>query len=290
MNIKLSNENLTVELSPLGGELQSIRDRIGVEYLWQGDPAYWKHRAPNLFPYIGRLDGEIYTLHGKPYHLPIHGFLSATHMTVVEHDACTCALELTDTPQTRVVYPYAFRLTLRYTLKRRCLTVCYRVENHSEDVMYFGLGGHPGFRVPLQPKRSFEDYFLQFEDGATPEKVLFSEDCFVTGEREPFSLEPQNRLPLRHGLFDEDAVVLWGSGNQVTLRSADGPGLTVKYGDFPYLGLWHKPKSDAPYICLEPWSSRPGRKGVIEELSQQRDLLRLLPEESLKKSWSVEMF
>lgn len=288
MNIKLSNNDLTVELSPLGGELQSIRGRTGAEYLWQGDPAYWQYRAPNLFPYIGRLDGGVYTLHGKPYHLPIHGFLSAAHMMVVEHNACACVLELTDSPKTRAVYPYAFCLTLRYTLKGRRLTVCYRVEDRSEDVMYFGLGGHPGFRVPLQPKLSFEDYFLQFEDGVAPEKVLFSEDCLVTGEREPFPLEPQNRLSLRHGLFDDDAVVLWGSGGRVTLRSAAGLGLTLEYGDFPYLGLWHKPQSDAPYLCLEPWSSLPGRKGVMEELSQQRDLLRLLPGESLERHWSVE--
>lgn len=26
----------------------------------------------------------------------------------------------------------------------------------------------------------------------------------------------------------------------------------VNYPDMPYLGLWHWPKTDAPYICIEP--------------------------------------
>ena len=28
--------------------------------------------------------------------------------------------------------------------------------------MYFGLGGHPGFNVPLEAGLSFEDYCLEF--------------------------------------------------------------------------------------------------------------------------------
>ena len=29
--------------------------------------------------------------------------------------------------------------------------------------MYFGVGGHPGFAVPLEKGLAFEDYCLQFE-------------------------------------------------------------------------------------------------------------------------------
>lgn len=278
-----------MELSALGGELQSIRDRNGTEYLWQGDPAYWALRAPNLFPYIGRLTGEAYTLYGQPYYLPIHGFLSTMYMTVVEQTSDRCALELTDSSQTRAAYPFAFRLTLTYALEERGLTASYRVKNRSGQTMYFGLGGHPGFRVPLRPGRRFEDYFLQFEEGAAPEEVLFSPDCFVTGERRPFPLADRYRLPLRHSLFDHDAVVLRGAGRRVALCASERPELVLEFGDFPYLGLWHKPRSDAPYLCLEPWSSLPARKGVVEELSTQPDLLRLAAGASLERSWRVEV-
>ena len=59
--ITIRNENLTVEISTLGGEMQSIKDAAGREYLWQGDAAFWSGRAPNLFPYTGRLTEGICT-------------------------------------------------------------------------------------------------------------------------------------------------------------------------------------------------------------------------------------
>ena len=49
------NSFLTVSVSDYGAELQSIQGANGTEYLWQGDPTYWKDRAINLFPYVARL-------------------------------------------------------------------------------------------------------------------------------------------------------------------------------------------------------------------------------------------
>ena len=55
MNYKISNSILTVKISSRGGELRSMCDSDGQEYIWQGDKEIWEDRAPNLFPYIGRL-------------------------------------------------------------------------------------------------------------------------------------------------------------------------------------------------------------------------------------------
>lgn len=52
---ELKNENLTVQFSELGGQIISIKDTDGVEYLWQGDPTYWSGQAPVLFPICGSL-------------------------------------------------------------------------------------------------------------------------------------------------------------------------------------------------------------------------------------------
>lgn len=49
MNYKISNSKLSVEISSKGGELRSIQDAEGKEYLWQGDVASWTDRGPNLF-------------------------------------------------------------------------------------------------------------------------------------------------------------------------------------------------------------------------------------------------
>ena len=73
--ITLKNEFLTVQIDPLGAELQSLKGADGTEYLWQGDPTYWKSRATNLFPVVGRLQGQTYLVGGQPYEIGLHGFL-----------------------------------------------------------------------------------------------------------------------------------------------------------------------------------------------------------------------
>ena len=61
MIYEIENQYLRVQISSKGGEFQSIRDKSGREYLWQGDEATWTDRGPNLFPYIGRM-----TIREKP--------------------------------------------------------------------------------------------------------------------------------------------------------------------------------------------------------------------------------
>ena len=53
MTIELKNDYLTVQFQEVGGALSSIKDKDGVEYLWQGDATYWSGQAPVLFPNCG---------------------------------------------------------------------------------------------------------------------------------------------------------------------------------------------------------------------------------------------
>lgn len=284
----ITNSSLTVEIAGRGAELQSIRDSSGIEYLWQADETYWAKRAPNLFPYIARLTNKTYTLHGKEYQLPIHGFLpgSTTKVASAEKDRCVMTLE--DSPQTREIYPFAFLLELSYTLCENTLDVCYTVHNRSDETMYYAVGGHPGFRVPVEDGYSFEDCFVQFDSDAAPKHIQFSPDCFVTGDEQALRLEAGNVLPLRHTLFDNDAVVMRDYGKSVTIvYGKSGRSVRMDCGDFEYFGIWHKPKTDAPFICLEPWSSLPSRKGVVEELSEQPSILSLAAGGTAQKHWSV---
>ena len=41
------------------------------------------------------------------------------------------------------------------------------------------------------------------------------------------------------------------------------------------LGLWHTPKTDAPFICIEPWHGLPSMDGVIEDLKNQKGVIKL---------------
>lgn len=76
----IDNGILTVKAGEHGAELQSII-RNGIEYLWQGDPAFWGRRSPVLFPIVGSVWDGRYRVEGKEFRLGQHGFLSAlTHL------------------------------------------------------------------------------------------------------------------------------------------------------------------------------------------------------------------
>ena len=286
MIFHIQNQFLKVSVSDKGAELMSILGSDGTEYLWQGDPAYWGDRAPNIFPYVARLTNGCYTYGGKTYQLPIHGFAPTAMYTVTEHTDTSVTFTLKDTPEFYEMYPFRFRFSIRYALDGQNLHVHLKVENRDEKAMYFGLGGHPGINVPLEPGLKFEDYFLQFPPCGL-RRVEFTEACFITGKEDPFPLE-DHRLPLRHDMFDQDAIVLKGVPGEVTLRSDKGTkAVTLTAPDLGVFGFWHWPQTDAPYICLEPWSSLPSRQDVVEDLETQPDLISLDAGKTYRTTWSL---
>ena len=292
----LDNGVLSVRVSSIGGQLLSVK-KDGKEYLWQGDPAFWEDRAPNLFPYIARLTKGTYTVHGKEYHLPIHGFLPAAEMKAEAQEESLLVLRLDADESTLACYPFVFTLRIRYELNQDTLRIAYEVENGGEEDMYFGIGGHPGFQAPLEDGLSFEDYFLEFEsegqsgtDAQTPVRIGFSPTCFLNGKDEPWPLEKGCRIPLRHDLFDDDAIVLSHTPKTVVLRSEKGGrGVRVRFPQMPYIGFWHAVKKPAPYVCIEPWSSLPSRQDVVEELSEQPGLIHLEGKGVYRNLWSIQL-
>lgn len=286
----LKNDYLTVKIHDKGATLWSIKDCDDNEYLWQGDPNYWKDRAPNLFPYIARMTKGRYTLKGKTYKMDIHGFAKDMIFKAKQISDTYVIFTVGNTEETYKHYPYKFYFSVIYKLENTKLTINYCVNNNGEKTMYFGVGGHPGFNVPFEDNAVFEDYYLQFDSDSDVKRVGFSADCFVTGELSTFPLEDGNRLWLHHSLFDDDAIVLKDMAQSVTLSSKKGnKGIRVTYPDMSYLGIWHMPKTDAPYICIEPWSSLPSRKGVIEDLEKQPGLVALESGCEYENHWSIEI-
>lgn len=286
----IKNDFLTVTVSEQGGELQSLLGRDGTEYLWQGDPAYWPDRALNLFPYVARLTEGSYYLDGEKHQMAIHGIAPYRRFRLAEHTGTRLVLELCSDEQTLAEYPRQFCFRIVYALREDTLEVTFQVENRDSRTLYFGLGGHPGFNVPLAPGKCFEDYRLRFGEGGRPVRVGFSEDCFVNGADTPFPLEGDTVLPLRHGLFDDDAIVLRDMARQVTLEcDGDSHALTVTFPQMGYLGLWHWPRTDAPYLCIEPWCSLPSRKDEITVFEEQPDLLSAAPGETYTNTWTIRI-
>jgi len=286
----IHNEHLSVTVNTLGAQLWSILGRDGTQYLWQGDARYWADRALTIFPYVARLWQGRYTMDGQTYGLPIHGFAPGSEFSLAEKSDTRLVLELKDSKQTLAQYPRRFALRMIYALEGDTLSVTHEVENRDHAPMYFGLGGHPGFNVPLEAGKTFEDYRLRFGGACAPLRVGFTKDCFVNGEDTPFDLEEGCMLALSHRLFDEDAIVLRGMAREVTLE-ADGGGRSVKvsYPDMPYLGIWHWPKTDAPYVCIEPWSSLPGRVDCVQAFEEQADLICLDAGKTYRNRWTIQI-
>lgn len=285
--VTLKNDFLALCVSEHGAEMQSLT-RGGTEYLWNGDKAYWADRAPVLFPFVGRLYENSYLLNGVRHCMGIHGFAASSDFTVAQQSGSSVTLLLTDTVETLRQYPFHFAFSVRYALEESTLAITYRVENRSQCTMPFGLGGHPGFRVPFAEGTDFSDYYLQFSLPSQPERVGFTPQVYLSGTDTPYPLENGDTLRLSHDCFDDDAIILKNMPRSLQLRCTKAAGcVTVTYPQMPYLGLWHTPKTDAPYLCIEPWLSLPARQGIAEELMCKSDLIQLAPCGIYENTWTI---
>ena len=113
--IELKTEQLSVQFQTCGGALSSIKDKDGIEYLWQGDPTYWSGQAPVLFPICGsvRNDTVLYDqedgsqVTGK---IPRHGLVRKKEFELVEQTENSVTFAIEDDPNMYENYPYHFRL------------------------------------------------------------------------------------------------------------------------------------------------------------------------------------
>lgn len=288
MQITIDNQYLHLSVDTLGAQMMALSDSEGIQYLWEGDPAYWSDRAPNLFPFIGRLTANSYSYHGKVYPMGIHGFSNGQEFSVEEHKGTQLTLRLDSNEETLKQYPFTFTFRVIYQLTGKTLRITYDVCNNSNDTMPFGVGGHPGFKVPMVPGERFEDYVLEFSQACQPDRVGFTPKVYLSGHDEAYPLELGRRIHLRHDLFDEDAVILKNMCREVKLYSKiSGRSITLSYPQMPYLGIWHWPKTDAPYVCIEPWTSLPSRQDIVEELSCKSDMIQLAPGCAYRNSWTI---
>lgn len=272
----LKNDRLTVQISDYAAEIRSVRGN-GCEYIWQTEEGHWQRQAPWLFPICGGLCEGRYVYRGKTYEMQKHGFARTSVFQAGEANETSVAMTLTDSAETRAVYPFAFRLTVVYELSGDRLRCTVRIVNPGEDELIAGIGAHPGFRVPLSGDGRFDDWTLVFENECSPDEMTLSDDHLWSGERRPFPLEEGRRLPLSRSLFSLDARFLSGTGGAVTLRSDRSlRSVTVRYGGFPYVGFWSEP-TDAGFLCIEPWQGLPAVSGAVDDLATKRDLFHIAP-------------
>ncbi len=64
-------------------------------------------------------------------------------------------------------FPFPFEFYIKYSIEKNDLTVTYTVKNISGNEMYFSVGAHPAFKVPIVQGTIYSDYYLEFNEDET---------------------------------------------------------------------------------------------------------------------------
>lgn len=286
----LKNDVLTVEVSCAGAELQSIR-KNGVEYLWQGDPAYWGRRSPVLFPIVGSVWEKRYRVDGREYELGQHGFARDMVFDLISSSETEVRYRLVSSEETREKYPFDFCLEIAYRLHDSSLDVIWEVTNPAETDLYFQIGAHPAFNYPdYDPQKSGRGH-LTFDRAEGLECIRIKEKgCVDALTKWPLEMT-EGVVKLEKDTFDSiDTIMLQDSQiREVNMFKEDGtPWLSVRF-DAPVVGIWSPPGKVAPFICLEPWYGRCDTAGYEGEYKDKEWMNRLAPGEKFSSVYTIEI-
>ncbi len=279
MIYSISNKELTVKVSSLGAELFSVvGNNSGYEFVWQGDPKFWKDRSPTLFPICGQLYNGKYTYNGKEYKMGGHGFARKFEFALKAQTDRSLTLTLSVNEATKEIYPFDFELDITYSLDGNKLTVSADIKNNGDEIMPATFGAHPGFNIPMEDGLTFEDYYFEFSEECYPNQLTILENAMFAGTTEALLLEDNKKLRLNRELFAIDGIFMNRIANAITLKS-DKSSRCVKmeYDGFPYLGIWQQYGADTPFICVEPWCGLPDYEGRSTDITKKNDMFRLAP-------------
>lgn len=287
----LENTKLAILVDSFGAELKSLRSISGdLEYMWNGDPAYWNRTSPVLFPLVGRLNNDCFRYEGKVYPMRKHGFAMDQEFELLCQTEKELRFLLRSSEETRAEYPFDFTFEQGYRFDEAAenkLIVSWRVRNCGSRDMYFSIGGHPGFRCPVDGRGQQTDQKLLFD---TKDKIvsgIVGKGSMLTKRTKEFALR-DGMLDITEGLFDEDALILQQNQvHQVSLCDAGGnPYVTVGF-DAPVVAIWAPAGKSAPFICIEPWYGRCDRENFTGELSQREYGNTLAPSGEFYAEYSI---
>jgi galactose mutarotase-like enzyme len=285
----IENEHLLVKIKSKGAELASIVNKqTQLEYMWGAGPA-WAKSSPVLFPIVGTLKDNIYTYKSKNYQLPRHGFARDEEFTVERSKKDSITFLLTSSPASLEKFPFRFELRISYQLKQDEVFVTYQIKNVGNEEMYFSLGTHPAFKVPLTNALRFEDYYLLFGRKENASRWLISKEGLIDSKSTPL-LSDTDRLDLAHQLFYEDAIVLKKLNSELIILKSDKDkhGLEFHFKDFPFMGLWAA--KDANFICIEPWCGIADSVNHNHDFTSKEGIEKIAAGTSWWRSWNVRCY
>lgn len=268
MELRLNNGLLEVRLESFGAELVGLRDlENNREYMWQKDSKFWAKCSPILFPFVGAIKDNRYFYTGKEYQITTkHGFARDYEFKVSSQDDTSIEFLFESNEETLKIYPFNFKLYLKYILNGKKLRMEYRVENLGDKKMYFSLGAHPAFATPVGENIDYSDYYIEFEKEESGEvKVL--NGALINSKKVEKVFEGK-KLLLTKDRFKNDALIIENPNSyKVNLKNDKNKyNVSFTYKGFKYMAFWNM--VGAEYVCLEPWcgiSDYDNCSGNIEE-------------------------
>ena len=272
----IKSEQLTVIVSSLGAEIQFIRDRKGMEYMWHGDPAYWGSRAPILFPVAGGLKDDGYQWQGMWYDMPKHGIVRKVEWDAERAEENLAVFRISRRTEG---FPFAYELRAIFAVQGNQLTVTYAVTNRDEREFCFSVGAHEAYLTP----EGIEEYRVVFDEEETLAHSVL--DGALNTHETVTVAENTRELPLRYDYFTVDALVFRSLKSRGVTLMGGGEGRRVRldFPDHPFLLIWTKPNAHAPYICLEPWCNGPDMVDAPAGIDRKPGFMRIRPGETVER-------
>ena len=286
----IENDFLKVVITSKGAELQSVLTKENqLEYLWQANEKFWAKKSPVLFPIVGGLKNNSYSYQNKTFNLSRHGFARENEFSILKTTETSIQFLLENSEKTLLVFPFQFKFIIEYALQSSKLICNYLVENLSDDEMYFSVGAHPAFNVPLSDSTIFSDWILEFNQPETIGIFPLTADGLLKAQPIPF-LQNSNQIKLTKDLFYKDALVFKHlQSNQLKLISNKSQhGIKMQFDGFPFFGIWSA--KDADFICLEPWCGVADSENSTGEITQKEGINILKSNETFSRTWSIELF
>lgn len=283
----LENDFLKIASSEKGAELQSVFSKqTNIEYMWQAGKEWSKH-APVLFPIVGQLKGDTFFYKSKSFKLSRHGFARDSKF-VISNQSQNHIQYLLQQNTASANYPFCFNFFVSYTLFDNKVESKFEIENIGNEDMYFSVGGHPAFSVPLRSSEDYSDYYLEFEKRENASRYLL-QDGLLSGEKEQV-LRDTDILPLSKNLFYKDALVFKDlKSERISIKTkTSSNGLHFNFKEYDSFGIWAA--KDANFVCLEPWMGHADWITHSRNIVDKEGIINLGIGQKFCCSYSVEPF
>ncbi|MFT4899777.1 MAG: galactose mutarotase-like enzyme [Flavobacteriales bacterium] len=285
----LENDQISVKVKQLGAELCSYFDKENSrEIIWNANAKFWGRHAPILFPIIGKVENNTYTINKKPYNLTQHGFARDQDYKIISQTNSTLILGLESTKETLENYPFEFKLQVEISIHQKEVKVLYRVINPSNSSIYFCIGAHPAFNVPFDNTSTFTDYELTLEKEENSDRLLLTPEGFRTGTNLVNWLQGST-IKLTEELFTDDALIFDDLKSRfLTINSVkSNQSVKVSWNNYPHMGIW-KQLNNAPFICVEPWNGMADQVGLGNDFKEKKGIINLTAKATFECSYSIE--